>query len=186
MSSVLMASCNEPIGPSKESSNIEESSSDDIEKKYIDCSIKFAKDVNGEEEYTISEFPINTNIFVLVDFTFFNLDAVEDTIDFKVNLFPGVDTYSVYDYTKGPQEPTDVPHEEDIILGDDGIAKVIEISGMKFVLKSENAKKTYKYVFTIQASKKCDDCSFKAIFQSQDGFFNDGRSKSFPTNFKFI
>ena len=156
-----------------------------VEKVYIDCSIKFSKDVEGNELYENNEFPVNTDIHVLVDFTFYNLDSNEDTIDFRVNLSPGVDTYSLYDYTKGPQEPTDVPHEDDKIT-EDGIIKVIEISGMKFVLKSENAKKKYSYVFTIKASQVNDDCSFKVLFSPQDGNFNNGKNKSFIAKYKFV
>ena len=71
-------------------------------------------------------------------------------------------------------------------ITEDGIIKVIEISGMKFVLKSENAKKKYSYVFTIKASQANDDCSFKVLFSPQDGNFNNGKNKSFIAKYKFV
>ena len=156
-------------------------------KVYFECSIKFSRTIIGEtvDLYTDGYLPINTDIYVLVDFVFYNLDSVNDVIDFKVNLKPGFDTYSVHDYTKGPQEPTIPDHEENLI-DEDGIKKVIEISGMKFNIKSENAKKKYSYVFTIKASKVSEDCEFKTIFSPQDGLFNDGRNKSFSEKFSLI
>ena len=154
---------------------------------YFDCSIKFSKTLEGNDGdyYFKKELPINKDIFVMVDFTFYNLDSVDDVIDFKVNLKPGFDTYSVHDYTRGPQEPTEPDHEEKF-YDDDGVKKVIEISGMKFNIKSENAKKHYYYVFTIQARKTSNECEFKTIFSPQDGLFNDGRNKSFSEQFTLV
>ena len=158
-----------------------------VTKTYINCSIEFSKSIaeNKDNLYNEKSLPINTDIYVHVDFTFYNLDSNNDVIDFKVDLKPGFDTYNVYDFTKGPQEPTEPKHEEQLI-DEDGIKKVIEISGMKFSLKSENSKKHYHYVFRIQASKTCDDCEFKAIFSPQDGNFNSGRNKSFSEKFLLV
>ena len=122
---------------------------------------------------------------IIVEFDFYNLDSVDDVVAFKIDLTPGIDTYSVYDYTLGPQEPTKVDTEAQTI-NEDGIIKTIEISGMRFTLKSENAKKHYKYVFTIKASHPCETCSLKATFIPEDGFFNEGRNKSETTHYSFI
>ena len=156
-------------------------------KKYFDCTINFSKtkEEGNEDFYLTKELPINTDIYVHVDFNFYNLDGVDDVINFKVDLMPGMDTYSVYDYTKGPIEPTIPDHDQDFI-DDDGMKKVIEISGMEFNIEHDKEKKHYFYIFVIKASKISDDCNFKVIFTPKDGNFNDGRTKSFSNKFKLV
>ena len=154
-------------------------------KTYISCSIKFSNDPNGEDLIESMQFEINKDVYAIIEFDFYNLDSVDDVVAFKIDLTPGIDTYSVYDYTMGPQEPTKVDTEAQTV-NEDGIIKTIEISGMRFTLKAENAKKHYKYVFKIQASRVCDSCSLKATFIPEDGNFNEGKNKSFPSNYSFV
>lgn len=155
---------------------------------YFDCKISFLRENDGssgelsDSESKESVLPINEDIKIHVDFTFQNWDSVNDVIDFQVNLKPGFDTYQVFDYTAGPQEPTIPAHEEDLMdVG--GTKKIIGIRGMKFNIKSDNAKKGYKYEFTLKAKNPSKDCEFKAIFSPQDGNFNGGRNKSFAKKF---
>lgn len=170
------------------STSIATSVTSSVPLQYFDCTIKFSKklDVNSTDLYLTNELPINTDIHVIVDFTFYNFDSVNDVIDFKVNLRPGFDTYSVHDFSEGPLEPTIPDHECDIILGEGGLQKVIEISGMKFNIKKDIQKKHYYYIFTIRASKTNEDCEFKVLFSPQDGRFNDGRNKSFSKKFSLV
>lgn len=154
-------------------------------KTYINCNISFSHNIEGTELVSSNEFEINEDIYAIVEFDFYNLDSVDDVVAFKINLTPGIDTYSVYDCPLGPQEPTKVDTEAQTI-NEDGIIKTIEISGMRFPLKSENAKKHYLYVFAIQASRPCDACYLKATFIPEDGFFNGGRNKSETAHYSFI
>lgn len=144
------------------------------EKIYHTCDISFSEDKAGEHPIKTSEFLVDTDIYVTVNFSFFNLDDVEDVIKFEVNLKPGFDTYSVVDYTEGPQKPKDAPTECDYI-DENNIQKVIAITGMQFPIHSGIQKKSYKYVFTLRASKSSDSCFFKAVFSAQDGQFSSNR-----------
>lgn len=144
------------------------------EKVYHTCDISFSEDKAGEIPLESSEFIVDTDIYVTVVFSFFNLDDVEDVIEFKVNLAPGFDTYSVVDYTEGPQKPKDAPTEFDFIESDHKI-KVIAITGMQFPIHAGVQKKSYKYVFTLKASKPSDDCYFKAVFSAQYGEFSKSK-----------
>ena len=77
------------------------------EEAQVVASIKFAKDIFGKELYestqtnnqvnSLEDFYVNEDIYVIVEFSFNNINQVKDMVEFKVVLIPGIDTYDAYD-----------------------------------------------------------------------------------------
>ena len=161
----------------------ENPSTEIVEKTYMDCSISFTND--AEEEIENKECPINSKILVKVNFTFYNLDQVDDVVDFKVQLSPGASTYSVYEWVEGSQEPINIPYEKDN-MEEDGLGKIIVISGMQFQIKKEVAKRPHHYVFEISGKSAYENCEFKVIFTPEERKFGNKEDFTFREKFNFV
>ena len=134
----------------------------------IVCTIRFAKSVDEKghatEFFTDKEFPINTRIYVIVDFTFTNYEKKDGYVDFKVRI-PHAKYYAVSGYKAGVVVPT---QDVKIEVTPNGEDPMIELSNMVFRVKpGENTP--YTYCIEIEANTVCEDAEFRAIFTSEDG-----------------
>jgi hypothetical protein len=165
------------------------------EEAQVVASIKFAKDIFGKELYestqtnnqvnSLEDFYVNEDIYVIVEFSFNNINQVKDMVEFKVVLIPGIDTYDAYDFEMGVQEPTKIDTEKQYATVN-GLERIIEISGMYFEINPEKEKTNpYTYVFKIRSNQTSENCEFKVLF-SPWGEFNKGKNESFVAIHSFI
>lgn len=175
-------------GANNETSNNtpSDSSEGSPKKEPITCQIKFAKEVNSRYEpieyYEVNKFPINTKIYVLVDFTMINYSNEEDYIEFKIQI-PNAKYYSTYEYNKGVIKPKE--EEKEVIDNDGNKGTMIELSDMVFRVREGQVPFHYTYCFSIMANSKCDNAEFRVVFISDNGNVIS-RNKTFSKKYSFF